>query len=105
MTAADLALHLPPERRVAGVCMISGAPIVVEEWAEKAIRHKGLPVFISHGTRDPVLPYVASNWSRDLLQRHGLDVQHESHTGAHELGPPHILSSLANFIAKCIKAQ
>jgi phospholipase/carboxylesterase len=83
--------------------MISGAPIVVEEWAKKAARHKGLPVFISHGTKDPVLPFAASNWSRDLFKTHGLDVHHETHTGAHELGPPHIQAALAEFIAKCIE--
>lgn len=98
----DIALHLPPDQRVAGVCMLSGAPIVVEQWAVKAEKHKGLPVLITHGMKDMVIPYVASTWVSDLLTLNGLDVRRESHPGAHELGPPSILQLLVDFIAKCL---
>lgn len=47
MTAMDLALH--HDTTLAGVAMLSGAPIVVEEWAQRVGKHKGIKVFISHG--------------------------------------------------------
>jgi predicted esterase len=48
MTAMDLALD--HDVTVGGVAMLSGAPIVVEEWAKKVgTRHKGIKVYISHG--------------------------------------------------------
>ena len=100
MTAADLALSL--DTNVAGLALFSGAPIVVEEWAVKAQKHKALPVIITHGTRDMVLPYAAGTWVRDLLKTNGLSVQFESHQGGHELGGPAVLSKIAGFLATCL---
>ena len=42
MTAMDLALEL--EGNVAAVSMLSGAPTVVDQWAAKLKRHKGVKV-------------------------------------------------------------
>lgn len=41
--------------------------MVVEEWAERAKHHKGLPVLITHGVNDSVLPFVASGWYAAIL--------------------------------------
>ena len=49
MTATDLALSMPEGKTVGAVLSISGAPIVVEEWAKKATAHKGIKVLVSHG--------------------------------------------------------
>jgi predicted esterase len=103
MTAMDLALQLDGEEgggattkpAVAGVTMLSGAPIVVDQWAERLPNHKGLKVFMSHGRADQVLPFVASGWCRDLLQQGGASVTYEPHGGGHELGP----STFASLVA------
>jgi len=85
MTAMDLALQL--EANVAGVFMLSGAPMVVDQWALKiSENHKGVKVFISHGMNDPVLPFAASGWCKDLLENGGADVQYVTHSGGHEVG-------------------
>ena len=94
MTAMDLALHL--EEPVAGVAMLSGAPIVVDTWAAKLPAKPGLKIFISHGRADPVLPFVASGWSKDLLTKGGADVTYHAHAGGHDLGPT-TLPLLAEF--------
>lgn len=52
-----------------------GAPIVVDEWAQKLKGKQGLNVFVSHGMSDMVLPYVASSWLRELLQGSGAKVE------------------------------
>lgn len=84
MTAMDLALHL--DDQVGAVAMLSGAPIVVEQWASKLPKHQGLKVFISHGRNDQVLPFAGSGWCRDLLIQGGAAVTYETHGGGHEIG-------------------
>ena len=54
MTALDISLSLPAQLRVGGVCALSGAPIVVEQWAKRLRVHPGLPVLVTHGTADMV---------------------------------------------------
>jgi phospholipase/carboxylesterase len=98
MTAMDLALSV--EGSVAGVVMLSGAPIVIEEWAkELAKRPKGLPVFISHGQNDQVLPFAASGWSKDLLTNGGAAVDYHPHTGGHDMGSG-TLPKLVEFLSR-----
>jgi len=94
MTAMDLALQL--DEPVAGVTMLSGAPIVVDQWAASLKTKKGLKVFISHGRSDPVLPFPASGWCRDLLTSGGAAVTFHEHGGGHDLGQT-TLAPLAAF--------
>jgi phospholipase/carboxylesterase len=75
------------DESVGGVTMLSGAPIVVDQWAASLkAKHGGLKVFISHGTSDPVLPFAASGWCRDLLTAGGAAVTYHEHGGGHDLG-------------------
>ena len=67
MTAMDVSLSLPTDR-VAGVMMLSGAPITVDAWQPKLAERKGkMQVLVTHGTADAVLPFAASGWLRDML--------------------------------------
>lgn len=88
-------------KEVGGVIMMGGAPIVVDEW-HKFIKehHPGLRVLISHGTQDSTLPYAASIWCRDLLVQDGANVKHISHDGGHEMGPIHVIQTIAQFLAE-----
>eukprot|EP01051_Picozoa_sp_SAG22_P012778 SAG22_NODE_1360_length_4622_cov_2.212912_7_plen_324_part_00 len=62
MTAMDLALGLPIGK-VAGVAMLSGAPITVDLWAPKLKERAGkLKALVTHGQTDQVLPFVGSVW-------------------------------------------
>lgn len=88
MTATDCALSLPADKRPAGILCVSGAPIVVEEWAKKAPIHNGLPILITHGQADQVLFYQGSLWLKDLLKQGGLNVEHKPHSGGHDFGDP-----------------
>eukprot|EP00037_Helgoeca_nana_P002532 m.34427 g.34427 ORF g.34427 m.34427 type:complete len:193 (-) comp12655_c0_seq2:221-799(-) len=85
ITAMDLALHLPPGRTVAAVTVLSGAPIVVDQWGLRLKVHAGLKVFMTHGQSDMVLPFAAAGWLKQLLDAGGATVQYEVHTGGHEL--------------------
>jgi phospholipase/carboxylesterase len=106
MTALDLALHLdsllPHSRalRCDHVMVLSSAPIVVDEWAERLkTRGARMQVLITHGHGDMVLPFPASGWTKELLEQHGAKVRYETHAGGHELGGPHILKAVCDFCA------
>ncbi len=106
MTALDLALHLdsllPPSRalRCDHVMVLSSAPIVVDEWAERLkTRGAKMQVLVTHGHGDMVLPFPASGWTKELLEQHGAKVRYETHAGGHELGGPHILKAVCDFCA------
>ena len=67
MTAMDVSLSLPVGR-VAGVMMLSGAPITVDAWQPKLVERRGkMQVLVTHGTADAVLPFAASGWLNDML--------------------------------------
>lgn len=97
MTATDCALSFPADKRPAGILCVSGAPIVIEEWAKKAPTHKGLPVLITHGKADQMLFFQGSVWLKDLLKQGGLDVEHFAHSGGHDFGDP---SPILRFVEK-----
>ena len=78
--------------------MLSGAPIVVEEWAAATRKKKEIKVFISHGSKDQVLPFAASGWSRDLLAKHGAIVKYHAHDGGHDIGST-TLPKLIEFLS------
>ena len=99
MTALDLALHLPKEKAVAGVTVISGSTIVVDQWKERLKEHPGIKVLVTHGQTDMVLPCVASGWLNDLLKSGGASVQYELHPGGHDLGGPNIIKKIADHWA------
>ena len=100
MTALDLALHQSAEETLAGVAFLSGAPIVVEQWAKRFEHHKKLPIFMSHGVADPTLPFVASGWVRELLQNHRMDFEFHEHSGGHNLGDDKVVRALTSFVSR-----
>mmetsp|Transcript_691 Transcript_691/g.2195 ORF Transcript_691/g.2195 Transcript_691/m.2195 type:complete len:304 (-) Transcript_691:76-987(-) len=99
MTAMDLALQLPKEETVAGVTVISGCPIVVDQWAQRLPDHKGIKVHVTHGQADPVLPFMASAWNKELLEKNGASVSYQTHSRGHELGDQATIESILNFWA------
>lgn len=99
MTAVDVALSQPAERRVAGILSMSGAPIVVEQWAKKGPTHKGLKVLMTHGRSDNVLPFMVAGWMKELLGTAGLSVDTAFHGQAHTLGPQDVVAKVRDFIA------
>eukprot|EP01063_Lacrimia_lanifica_P007544 TRINITY_DN14830_c0_g1_i1.p2 TRINITY_DN14830_c0_g1~~TRINITY_DN14830_c0_g1_i1.p2 ORF type:complete len:265 (+),score=89.63 TRINITY_DN14830_c0_g1_i1:56-796(+) len=98
MTAMDLALHLPTT--VGSVAMFSGAPIMVDKWAERlqGPHAQKMKVFISHGRMDEVLPFAGSEWSKQLLEQRGqAQVTYVPHGGGHDLGGQEVMSQLTGF--------
>ena len=59
----------------------------------------GLPIFLGHGTRDPLLPIAAAHHSRALLEEAGCDVTFREYSMAHEISEAE-LSDVKTFLAR-----
>ncbi|MYD94175.1 MAG: hypothetical protein F4Y02_10885 [Chloroflexi bacterium] len=71
----------PPS--VAGVIALSGYfPIEIESDAGNLV---GAPAFVAHGVYDDVIPVEAGRRTRDLLERHGVDLTYREYPMAHSV--------------------
>ncbi len=95
MLACDAVLR--SSRPFAGLIMLSGSIMAQQEWEERWPARTGLPVFQSHGTDDPILPYDTATQLRDTLRRHGLPVTWHAFRGGHEIPFP-VLDRLGSFL-------
>ena len=68
---------------VAGVIALSGHfPIEVEADAGNLV---GRPAFVAHGVYDDIIPVEAGRRTRDLLERHGVDLTYREYPMAHQI--------------------
>jgi phospholipase/carboxylesterase len=83
MIATDVALSMdaPP----AALCIWSGTLLCEDTWRGLAENRGPLRVFQSHGRTDPILPYAAAEWLRDLLDESGLEVDFLAFPGVHTI--------------------
>ncbi len=100
MLACDVTLRL--EEAPATLLVLSGTLLTEETWRAKAAARAGLPVFQSHGRFDPVLPFVAAEWLRDLLTEAGLPVEFVPFDGAHTIGQE-AFTRLGDFLARRLR--
>jgi phospholipase/carboxylesterase len=95
MLATDLALH--SEIPLSGLVLLSGTIIARENWLARLPHRKGLPVFQSHGTDDPILAFSAAQELRAHIQNAGLPVRWVEFQGGHEI-PFQVLELLGSFL-------
>lgn len=81
----------------AGLIQLSGTLLAKQEWGPLLQKRKSLPVFQSHGTQDPILPYVMAERLRDEFVRAGLKVDWLPFRGGHEIPEP-VLRKLGQFV-------
>ena len=85
----------------AGLVQLSGSLMAKQDWRPSVGKRAGLPVFQSHGTQDPILPYVMAERLRDELSKAGLSVEWHSFRGGHQIPEP-VLERLSGFITKLL---
>ena len=95
MLACDAVLR--SDRPYAGLIQLSGTLLAKQEWGPLLLKRRSLPVFQSHGTQDPILPYVMAERLRDEFVRAGLKVEWLPFRGGHEIPEP-VLRKLGQFI-------
>lgn len=86
------------------LCLIqmSGTLICEYQWLEKVASHAGLSVLQSHGTVDPVLPFEASEWLRDLLINGGCEVEFMHFHGGHTI-PMEMIQRIGQLLRANLK--
>ncbi len=95
MLACDVALHTG--KPLAGLVMLSGTLLAADKWTPLMPKRKGLKVFQSHGSVDPLLPSFMAEQLRDLLNQAGLSVEWVGFRGGHEI-PGLVLDKLGAFL-------
>ena len=83
MLSCDVALR--SDEPLAGLILLSGPLLAVDDWRRLAPARKGLPVVQSHGRADPLLAFAAAERLRDLLTEAGLSVDWIPFNGGHEI--------------------
>lgn len=99
MLATDVTLRMPDSP--AALIIFSGTLLAESEWRKLAPNRSGLRVLQSHGTVDPILPFEAANWVRDLFTESGLNVEFIPFQGIHTI-PLEALQSAAQLIDEVI---
>ncbi|WP_437204924.1 alpha/beta hydrolase [Planctomicrobium sp. SH664] len=97
MLATDVALHLdePP----GGLVVWSGTLLNEADWRGRMHRLSGVPIVQSHGRLDPLLPFEAATWLRDLFIESGANVQFFDFPGPHTI-PPQALQGAGQLLVK-----
>ncbi len=83
MLSSDIALRLddPP----AALCVWSGTLLCEDTWRGLAAKRGPLRVLQSHGRTDPILPFEASLWLRDLFRDSGFEIEFIEFNGTHTI--------------------
>jgi len=95
MLALDMALR--GTARPAGLVLCSASRIALRLWVPHAERLAGLPVLVSHGTRDPDLAFHAGEALRDFVLVSGASVEWLPFEGGHEI-PLNVWRGVRKFL-------
>lgn len=81
-------LGLGPDRpRPAGILAFSGFIPTVDDWAPDLAHRAGLPVFVSHGQRDPIMAVDFARTATATLEAGGLAVEYHETDWDHSIDP------------------
>jgi phospholipase/carboxylesterase len=84
----------------AGIVAMSGFIPTVEGWTADVDR-PGLPVWIAHGRRDPVIGVEFARAARDALAAAPVDLTYHEHEGAHHVDP-RLLAELPGWVDRAV---
>jgi phospholipase/carboxylesterase len=102
-----IALHtgLRYARPLAGILALSTYLPVADSLAiEAAAANRSVPVWMAHGTQDPVVPLLLAMESRDILQQQGYDVSWHSYPMPHAVCPEEV-RDIRDWLAQRLSAR
>lgn len=79
-----------PERLAGLMCLSGYLPLAALTGAERAAANADTPVFMAHGTADPVIPIARATQSRDALVALGHKVEWHAYPMPHSVCPAEI---------------
>jgi phospholipase/carboxylesterase len=89
--AISLQTGLRHPERLAGIMALSSyVPIAATLEAERNPSNRDVPVFMAHGTQDPIIPLAYARHSRELLERLGYPVEWHEYPMPHSVSPQEI---------------
>lgn len=97
MLACDVALR--SARKLSGLVILSGTLLDESNWTRLMPSRRGLPVFMSHGRADPLLPFALAERLRDCLAAAGLTPEFVPFSGGHGIADS-ALHALSAFITR-----
>lgn len=85
------------DKPFAGLVVLSGTRLGADLWKPGLARHgANLHALLTHGRRDPLLPFGRAEVLRDMMKEAGANVTWVPHGGAHEI-PAVCLDALGTF--------
>jgi phospholipase/carboxylesterase len=102
MVAGEIAFTT--DDAIAALVLLSGTPVDVATWRRGFARRRGLPVFVSHGRADPILPFTADERFARELAAAGLKVTWVPFDGGHQV-PAQVVAALNVFLAPLVKVN
>ena len=99
-----IALHtgLRQSERLAGIMALSTyLPLADKLAIEASSANRAVPIFMAHGTADPMIPYARATASRDLLQRHGYALEWHEYRMQHAVCPQEI-ADIGAWLARAL---
>jgi phospholipase/carboxylesterase len=97
MLALDVALHRPAPP--AALVLLSGTLLAEAAWAPRWPTLAGVPVVLSHGRADGLLPFAVAEALRDQLRAAGAEVDWHPFRGGHEI-PMEVLEAVARLLRR-----
>ena len=97
MLALDVALHRPAPP--AGLLLMSGTLLADAIWQPRMATLAGVPVLLSHGRHDTLLPFSVAEVLRDRLIAAGAIVDWQPFLGGHEI-PSVVLDAADRLLSK-----
>jgi phospholipase/carboxylesterase len=89
--AISLQTGLRHAERLAGIMALSTyVPIASALEAERNAANGDVPIFMAHGTQDPIIPLAHARRSRELLERLGYPVEWHEYAMPHSVSPQEI---------------
>jgi phospholipase/carboxylesterase len=99
--AIALHLGLREPRRLAGILALSTyLPLAETLVAEKSVANAAVPVFMAHGTADPILPLAMAELSRRELEAAGYAVDWHVYSMPHSVCMPEIADISTWLVAR-----
>lgn len=95
MLSLDVALHRPTPP--AGLILMSGTLIAESVWRPRFASLRDVPVVLSHGQGDVLLPFHVAEILRDRLTEAGAAVDWQPFLGGHEI-PPAAIDSVGQLL-------
>jgi phospholipase/carboxylesterase len=99
MLALDVALHT--STALSALVVWSGTHLASREWATRFAARRGLPVLMSHGREDPLLPFEVSEALSRTMAAEGLAVEWIPFRGGHGI-PPEVLARTGALLTRVL---